>query len=92
MKTAEKLEITKEIDRIVHKYPRPDSSEWFRSELEYLVKVVIKSLKEPTDDRGIQEERDDICLRCWVEHKEVKREGSGWCSSRWHNYPRHIWK
>lgn len=52
MTKTEKLEITKEIDRIVHKYPRPDSSEWFRSELEYLVKVVIKSLKDTTEERG----------------------------------------
>lgn len=58
MTKTEKLEITKEIDRMVHKYPRPDSSELFRSELEYLVKVVIKSLQDTT------EEREDICLRC----------------------------
>lgn len=47
----DKIKITKEIDRIVHKYPRPDSSELFRSELEYLVEVVKKSLKEPKEDR-----------------------------------------
>lgn len=61
MTATEKLEITKEIDRIVHKYPRPDSSELFRSELEYLVKVVIKSLKEPTEER---EEFDHL----WCDH------------------------
>lgn len=51
MTKTEKLEITKEIDRIVHKYPRPDSSELFRSELEYLVEVVKKSLQKPTEEK-----------------------------------------
>ena len=37
-------DINKEIDRLVKKYPRPDSSELFRSELEYLVEQTIKNI------------------------------------------------
>lgn len=37
-------DINKEIDRLVKKYPRQDSSELFRSELEYLVEQTIKNI------------------------------------------------
>lgn len=62
-----------------------DNWDSWASDMSNLRAILEKHLQEP-------EEREDICLRCWLEHKEVKREWSNWCHSRWFHYPKHLWK
>jgi hypothetical protein len=52
--------------------------------------MIINDLASLKEDKDSVDEK--ICLRCWVPHKEIKREWSNWCSSRWHYYPKHLYR
>ena len=79
-----KKQMTNEIQKLFAKYTELDKAEQSVEAWE-----VLQDLKHLNTQ---PESVEKLCLRCWVEHKEVKREWSNGCSCWWHYYPKHLRK